>query len=289
MPGSAAGDTAGGSPAAPGERGAGRSRFFHRTLDISGWMREEIAKLLGGRGLSIITADVSAEIMTRMSHISVINNISVKYKSADGRVFFLDNYSSASGSYDGERSAKWLIDEIKELEMRAVLRYGGGVYGSVEREAEEYQPIEQQMGVSAAERLSTSDLRIGLDLSAPVSDVVKFLTEREFVARWMLGRGSFEEAAGSASGRTFSRAAFDGNEFYGLKISRDRIELRFKRTEWAEDSTVTIGLTDAGTTTHLELVQENVPVDAVDMMGAFWRGSVFRVISMLFSCAIKDS
>lgn len=253
---------------------AQRDAFFHNSVGISDWMKERIADALESRGYTVVVARVEAEVMTRMSKVTVISSVTVQFKGSDGKEYALNDYSSINRDYDGSKNTRWLVDAIKELEMEAVLKFGGKALKT--QVDEDYEP--KSVNVDAAVPKNTDDIKQTYYFSADVKEMVGFLTDREFIERWSFGSARFEGDAVVLDGLTLSNIR-----------SRDAvITMDYKWGGWAASSRVEITVVQIGGNAQVTLVQRGIPVASVDIVKRHWHERIFSVISQLFNCPIKS-
>ncbi|KAI4292034.1 hypothetical protein PAPHI01_1308 [Pancytospora philotis] len=253
---------------------ASRNGFFHSSVNISIWMKERITEVLAGRGCTPIKLEVTAEVMSRMSKMAVINNVDAQYRDCSGKLYELNNYSSISKSYECPRSDRWFVDAVKELEMEAMLKFGGKTLGT---KPAEHSP--KLIGADAAQQENTDDLRLTLLFCTTLAELRAFLTERDFIYRWSLGRASFEADA----------VRFEAMELRDIKADGSTVQMTLKREDWASACDVRIELLQIAENVRLTLLQRGVPLESIGPMKRFWNERVFMVIAQMFGCPIKQA
>lgn len=246
--------------------------FFHKSIDVSEWMKDKISYILKSRGYTILLMDVNTETMTRMSKLTVINTIKLKFKDKEESVYSINNYSSLDKEYDGGNDLKWLVDAIKEFETEALLKFGGSTLKTIE--SEEYTP--QNVIVKSCEEKYTDDLRMDVYINSSVSEMMNILTSKEHISRWTLN-GRFDGDS----------VSFENVILKDIKPGKSSVSMKYKWDDWKEFSEVKIVLDQAGDCVKMSLKQEGIPVKYKDNVREHWNSRIFFVISRMFNCAIK--
>lgn len=254
--------------------GSTRNSFFHNTVNITEWMKERVSKLLEDKGHVLISLDLNAEVMTRMSHLTVINNINLQTKDKHGDMHFLNNYSSISKEYDGDKDTRWLVDAIKEAEAEALLKFGGKALQTEVQDA--YQP--RVVDVGSVGLKDTDDIKIVVYFSAAAAELAQFLGERQFIERWTGGSARFEG----------TRVVMENVILDAIEYGDEHVAMQYKWADWAEPSSVDIALLQAGDCVKLTLVQRGVPTKDAEIVKHHWHEKIFYPISRMFNCAIKQ-
>lgn len=266
-------------------RNDARNPFFHHSVNISEWMRDRIAAILEKRELVLVSLDCNAEVMARMSNLTVINNVNLEFRDAKGGMHSFNNYSSVNKYYDGPKDTSWLVDQIKEAEMEAVLKYGGKALRTEDCGAAGDARGAGAASVGATELRNTEEIVMELYASTTVDEMARFLTDRGFIERWTCGRARFDDSGLYFENLRLEDIRLEGGDRQGADRA---VSLRYRWQDWEGFSRVRIALMQAGNCTKLTLRQSDVPVDAVDMVRRHWNEEVFGMISRAFNCAVRQ-
>ena len=185
---------------------AARDTFFHNSVNITEWMKGKVAAAVEAKGYSVVLMRVEAEVMTRMSQVTAINGVTVHFKGVDGRIYALDGYSSVNKDYDSSKNTRWLVDALKEIEMEAVLKFGGKALKT--QAGPEYVP--KSVDVREAEPQDREDFRVEYYFTSTVDEMARILSEKEHIARWTFGRASFEGDSATFEGTTIRDIKVEG-------------------------------------------------------------------------------
>lgn len=260
------------------DSGTSRDAFFHNSVNISEWMKEKITEAIRARGHRVVLMHVEAEVMTRMSKVTVINGLTVQFKDKEEHLYALSDYSSINKDYDGSKNTRWLVDAIKELEMEAILKFGGKALKT--QVDEEYRP--KSINVGSAEPKNTENIRLTYYFSARLEEMVRFLTEPEFIARWTFGSARFDKDTVSVGDLVL-------RDVRSAQLSRgSAVTMDYKWKDWPCFSRVEMRLAQIGDNVQVSLSQKDVPSCSVDIVKRHWFERVFLTISQLFNCPIKS-
>ncbi|KAI5151555.1 hypothetical protein ENBRE01_2216 [Enteropsectra breve] len=260
-----------------------KNRFFHSSVNVTEWMRKKIEDAVEKKGYVLVMMDINTETMSRMSKLGILNNISLKIKDKDNEIYSLDGYSSSSRVRDEHKKLRWLVDEIKEFEGTAMLKYGGATM-QTQSNTKDYSP--KDISVKNAEQAKYETLSFAIGLCSTVNEVTVFLTEENFIKIWSFGRAAFAEGGyefEAVKTRDISRAIENAQ----AKDAAATIAMEYKWKDWAEYSKVSMRLEQIGSTVKVSLVHSGIPVGLRDQLRVWWNERVFRSISEIFRCAIK--
>jgi len=292
--------------------------FFHTTVNVTEWMKNEITKLLENKKFKIVTFDIDTEIMARMSRMSVFNNVTLKFQDGDGKIHLLENYSSANKKYDESSDVRWLVDGIKELEMAALLKYGSTTL-STKKVSEGSTPKLPKN--TKIEKVKNCNLEIELYTNGKASDFVGFLTDRKCVERWTCGKAKIEDGCILLEGVKMSgiesvrKNGIEGAKMSGIESVRknakttgvesvkmdpktngmnsevkegeQKLKMKFNKKGW-DESEVVMTFTQVENSVKIVLRQSKVPIEEKDETQVFWHRCVFGMISVAFNAVIKS-
>lgn len=257
---------------------AARDAFFHSSVNITEWMKRRVAETVEARGYTVVLMRADAEVMTRMSQVTVINSVTVHFRKGDGDIFVLDGYSSVNKEYDRAKNTRWLVDALKEIEMEAILKFGGKALRT--QTGPEYVP--RSVDVRAAEVRDREDLKVEYYFTSTVAEMARFFSDSDCIARWTLGRASFG-AEGIAFGGVTIR-----NVRAQEKGSCSTVTMDYKWDAWRDFSSVSIELSQIGQNVRLVLVQKGIPLGSADAVKRHWHEQVLIPISQFFRCPMKE-
>lgn len=238
---------------------------IHKTSNATGWMRNAITEYLMSKGFSIITFDISCEVMTRFEKTAVINTIALKFKDRHGNLHSLGNYSSINDDYDGE-NVGWLVDFIREKEREAL---------TCQKPAERHTSVSYK--VEGEKKVGK--LRTEMYISSSAEEMQKFLTQREFMVLWAGPSAVVEDDA----------VRFENVVLRNIRASGQDVEMEYRWEDWKEFSHVRISFDSIGDVLKVTVTQSGIPVALIDNVKNHWRARIFQAISSIFGCAIKST
>ncbi|KAI5171439.1 hypothetical protein PAEPH01_1625 [Pancytospora epiphaga] len=257
---------------------AARDAFFHNSVNISDWMKEKVTETVAKRGYTVVIIRCDAEVMTRMSQVTAISTVTVHFKDSKGTIFSLDGYSSVNKEYDKSKNTRWLVDALKEIEMEAVLKFGGKALKT--QVDPSYVP--KSVNVNNAEVQDKEEFKVEYYFATTVAEMTRILSEDDYIMRWTFGRAVKEEGCFSFDSVTIKDISVENKKDVVV------ITMKYKRADWTNYSSVVIRLSQLGDNLRLVLKQSNIPLGSAELVKRHWYEQIFITISQLFRCPMKD-
>lgn len=242
--------------------------FFHRTMDISDWMKNKLTDLVESHGGNVIDMLVETALVTRMSKMCALNSVTLKFTDKNGEAKELQNYSNEDKNYEGSSGMGWLVTGIKELEAQAVLEFAASLRGY--QSDTDYTP--KVPSVEHGDVVTHDNLHFELRFAGKAAEMQRFLTEEPYARGW----------AGPAGTVGGGRVTFEDVVLTDLRAEKNTVKMGYAWKGWEEPSDVTITLTDAIGVVKVTVDHRNIPVKAISAVESHWRQRIFLLISKLF-------
>lgn len=240
--------------------------YHWNECDISEWFKTQIEEELVRRNYKIVNTDIYVKICARMNSLGLVYTINIDALKND-KTCYLENFNTTAKYNDGLDKFPWFMDFFKEKEAEAILKFSNNVLDLG------FEPRREFAGVKniQAEEKIYGDVEYGTVINCSNEEMVYFLTNKEMICNWN-GRAIFEG----------DWVKIENIEFSIHKVETNQIKMKFKLSNWKEESDVVINISSIRGNTKLELKQTKMPLNEVDVIKRMWRERIFLPICMAF-------
>lgn len=238
-------------------------------------MEEKIRGLFDKKSCSVISLEVSSELISRMSKLSVLNTVNTRFTNKEGEILELSNYNSSEKEYEGSSGVGWLIYAIKEYEAQAALEFGGYLLETIKTERTEEPPQAVLNRETKTTTIESVPISVECYFTAEAKEILKFLSEPSFVQYWT-GREVKE-----------GNVTFENVVLRNIQAKGDTVRMEYKWKEWKEFGDVEIKVDQVLKEARVVMEQKNVPIAYEGAVKAHWQKRIFTIISSICGRSVR--